>query len=428
MVLLRTVTLKRLGGGEAGEKALARFLRNERVSEAELIGEARSLALAQVSGRRVLAIQDTSEINFSRHKRSKASFGTGGNGVDPAILIHPLLIVDADSGLILGLLDVQLWSRSSPAPQDAERRTDDKESRRWLIAAQTAALLRQAGAISVTVISDREGDLYPAFVRHPPEVELLTRAQTDRVLATGGHLFAYLDSLPSAEKFVLHVPAVPGRAARKATMLLRFAAVRIARPRRNIDRDLPRSVNLHAVDVREVDAPAGCEPIHWRLLSTVPVETLEAAHEVIATYRQRWHIEQLFRTCKSQGLGIEESQIATESVLRKLAIVTLRAAVICMQMVHARDGADTRPASAAFQAEDIEVLEAIAPTVDGRTERLRNPFPRRSLAWAAWIIARLGGWHGARNRRPPGPITMHRGLQCFWTMARGFRLKNVSAP
>src|SRR5882757_7187794 len=79
----------------------------------------------------------------------------------------------------------------------------------------------------------------------------------------------------------------------------------------------------------------------------------------------------------------------------------------------ARDGADQRPATAAFQPEDIEVLEAIAPTVEGRTERLRNPFPPRSLPWVAWIIARLGGWHGARNAKPPGPITMHRGLQCF---------------
>jgi hypothetical protein len=428
MVLLRTVTVKRLGGDEAGEKAIARFLRNESVSETELIAQARAHLLAQVSGRRILAIQDTCEINFSQHKRSKASFGTGGNGVDPALLIHPVLVVDADDGAILGFLDVQLWARTGPASQDPERTTDDKESRRWLIGAQAAAILRKAGAVSVTVICDREGDLYPAFARRPPEVELLTRAQTDRALADGGHLFSHLDSLPIADQFILDVLAVPGRAARKANMVLRFGMVQIARPRRSADRGLPGSVTLHAVDVREIDAAAGCEPIHWRLLSSAPVETLEAAYQTITRYRRRWHIEQLFRTMKSQGLGIEESQVETEPVLRKLAIIALRAAIICMQLVHARDGADRRPATAAFEADDMEVLEAIAPTVDGRTERLRNPFTRRSLAWAAWIIARLGGWHGARNAKPPGPITMHRGLQCFWAIAHGFRLKNVSVP
>ena len=64
--------------------------------------------------------------------------------------------------------------------------------------------------------------------------------------------------------------------------------------------------------------------------------------------------------------------------------------------------------------------------LDGKTDRLRNPFPPRSLPWAAWIIARLGGWHGASNGKPAGPITMHRGLQCFHAIAHGFRLKDVS--
>src|SRR5258706_9155138 len=115
LVLLRTVTLKQLGEGEAGEKAVSRFLHNERVSEAELIASARSHVLAQVAGRRVLAIQDTSEINFSRQRRRKSKFGRGGNGTDPGFFVHPLLVVDADSGVVLGLVDTQLWERHVPA-------------------------------------------------------------------------------------------------------------------------------------------------------------------------------------------------------------------------------------------------------------------------------------------------------------------------
>lgn len=428
MVLHRTVTVKRLGGDEAGEKAIGRFLRNERVSETALIAAAKAHVLARVAGRRVLAIQDTSEINFSQHERGKASFGRGGNGVDPAFFIHPVLVVDADSGVILGLLDVQLWERHGPAAQDAGRTTDEKESRRWLAGAVAAASLHTAGATAVAVVADREGDLYPAFARRPGEVELLVRAQTERGLVDGGLLFEHLDGLPVADRFALDLPAVPGRAARHATMVLRYGAVTLARPARNTDRDLQESVALHALDVRELDAPAGVTPVHWRLLSSAPIETVAQAHQAIADYRRRWHIEQLFRTLKSHGLGLEESQIETPKVLRKLAIVALRGAVVCMQLVHARDGADQRPATAAFEAEDIEVLEAIAPTVDGKTDRLSNPFAVRSLAWAAWIIARLGGWNGARSAKPPGPITMHRGLQCFHGIARGFRLKDVSTP
>jgi Transposase DDE domain len=427
LVLRRTVTLKRLGEGEAGEKAFWRFLHNERVSERALIAAARGHLLAQVAGRRVLAIQDTSEINFSRQKRRKASFGRGGNGTDPAFFVHPVLAVDGDTGVILGLADVQLWERGEPVPCDGRtRKTADKLSQRWLSGAEAAAGLRAAGATSLTVIADREGDIYAAFASRPPEVELLVRAQTDRGLADEGYLFAHLDSLPVAEHFALDLPAIPGRAARRATMALRFAPVGLRRPRHSIDRHLPASLTLYALDVREIDPPANVEPVHWRLLSSAPIENLDRAHHAIADYRRRWQIEQLFRTLKSQGLDLEESQIETPQPLRKLALLALRAAVVCLQLVQARSGADDRPATAAFSTEEIEALETIAPTVDGRTARLRNPFPARSLPWAAWIIARLGSWSGANNAKPPGPITMHRGLQSFRDIAHGMRLKDVS--
>lgn len=418
VVLARTVALRRLGSGEAGEKGFWRFLHNERVSEAALIEAARAQLLPQVRGRRVLAIQDTSEINFSRQKQRKTAFGRGGNGADPAFFIHPVLVADADSDAILGLAGIELWERHGPGT--------GTESERWLRGAAAAATLHAAGAVAVTVVADREGDIYAAFARRPAAVELLVRAQTERALADGGHLFAHLDGLPIADRFVLELPAIPGRPARRATMVLRYGPVRLRRPRRSRKGSLPEELFLYALDVREVEPPAGVAAVHWRLLSSAPVESIAAAHRAIADYRRRWHIEQLFRTLKRQGLGLEESQIETPAALRKLALVALRAAVICMQLVHARDGADARPASAAFAAGDLELLDAIAPSVDGNTPRLRNPFPPQSLPWAAWIIARLGAWSGAKDARPPGPITMHRGLQAFHDIARGFRLKNVS--
>ena len=429
LVLRRTVTVKRLGGGEAGEKAFGRFLHNGRVSETELIAAARAHLLTQVAGRRVLAIQDTSEINFSRQRRRKSAFGRGGNGTDPAFFVHPVLAVDGDSGVILGLVDVQLWERHARSPGgECPRKTADKESQRWLDGADAAARVSAAGAAAVTVVADREGDIYAAFASRPAAVELLVRAQTERALADGGHLFTHLDKLPVEARFPLDLPAIPGRAARCATMALRFGPVTLRRPRRSADRHLPTGITLHAVDVREADPPPGIEAVHWRLLSSAPIESIAQARQAIADYRRRWHIEQLFRTLKSQGLGIEESQMETPQALRKLALVALRAAVICMQLVHARGGADNRPAAAAFSTEHIELLEAIAPTVEGKTERLRNPFQPKSLPWAAWIIARLGSWSGAKNAKPPGPITMHRGLQAFNDIAYGFTLRHVSMP
>ncbi len=96
--------------------------------------------------------------------------------------------------------------------------------------------------------------------------------------------------------------------------------------------------------------------------------------------------------------------------------------------VQARDGADARPANAAFKPEEIETLEAVNPRLEGKTEKQKNPYPRHSLAWAAWIIGRLGGWNGYRSSKSPGPITMVNGINQFHAIADGWALRDVCIP
>src|SRR6185312_6015333 len=84
--------------------------------------------------------------------------------------------------------------------------------------------------------------------------------------------------------------------------------------------------------------PAVEEPIHWRLLTTHAVTTVAQALQIVAWYRQRWHIEQLFRTSKSQGLDLESSQVEAAEALFNLAAVAMIAATKIMQLVLARDG------------------------------------------------------------------------------------------
>jgi hypothetical protein len=142
----------------------------------------------------------------------------------------------------------------------------------------------------------------------------------------------------------------------------------------------------------------------------------------IGYYRQRWHIEQTFRTVKSQGLDIESSLVESGERLEKLVCLALAAAVKIMQLTQARDGTTQRPATDVFSAEEIDVLHQVSPTLEGRTEKQKNPHPRHSLAWAAWVIARLGGWKGYASERKPGPITLHRGLQSFENIFLGWKI------
>src|SRR4051794_33799767 len=81
-----------------------------------------------------------------------------------AWLLHPLSAVDAFDGTLFGLLDARFFIRQGG--QRNERRERDlaqKESGRWLEAAPRAAELAGVGAACVTVVSDREGDIYEDF-------------------------------------------------------------------------------------------------------------------------------------------------------------------------------------------------------------------------------------------------------------------------
>jgi hypothetical protein len=68
-----------------------------------------------------------------------------------------------------------------------------------------------------------------------------------------------------------------------------------------------------------------------------------------------------------------------------------------------RDKGD-RQLAAAFEPESRPILEALSAKLEGRTARQKNPYPKGSLGFAAWVIARLGGWD--RYYGKPGPKTM----------------------
>src|SRR5262252_9284894 len=167
----------------------------------------------------------------------------------------------------------------------------------------------------------------------------------------------------------------------------------------------------------------GEKPIHWRLETTHEVKDIEAALRIVGWYRLRWNIEQLFWVMKSQGFDIESSQLETAAALMKLAIVTARTACRVMRLVRARDGQVPQAARDLFEPDQIELLAALQLQQEGRTARQKNPHHVGTLAWAAWIIARLGGWKSSsKSECPPGALTMRRGLAEFDRIWHGYTL------
>ena len=412
----------RLCDSRAEQVGFARFLRNEKVTTREMLEVSAGKTALAAEGRDVLLIEDTTEINYAAKAGRKTNLGIVGNGSDVGLFVHPLLAVDADDGSVLGLAGTKVWRRRKEKAKNYQSLPiEAKESYRWIETSRAGAAALE-GARSITEIKDREGDIYEVFAcERAPDVKLLVRATHNRALADQGRLFAKVAAQQESGRVDLGLPARPGRPARVVTLAVRFAKAELRQPERGSDERYPESVALNIVEVRELDPPSRQEAVHWRLLTTHRVDNLSDALRVVRFYRLRWTIEQLFRTLKSQAFDLEESLIKDGEALERLAVIALIAATSVMQLVHARgDAGRAYPADRVFSSDEIEFLHHLSKSLEGKTAKQKNPHPPQTLAWAAWCIARLGGWTGYASERPPGPVTFSHGLQRFHAMADGF--------
>jgi hypothetical protein len=433
IIAKRSVSLRKLGGNRATEVKFGRFLSNEKVTMNELTEESTKKTGQLASGHHVLALQDTTELNFEAHAGRVSGLGKVGNGIDAGLFLHPLLVLEAHSGACLGLGAIYTWMRHKTKSKNYQKQPiEEKESYRWLETALEGKKTLKEAAL-VTIIADRESDIYEEWCRIPDErTHLLTRACHNRKLANEEMLFEYAASLEVRGIKEIEVrERTKKRSAHKAKLEIRYGEIEIKRPKNCSDENAPESVKLTVVDVKELAETVieNEEPIHWRLLTTHEVKTYEDACNIVKWYAFRWNIEQLFRTLKKQGFQVESSQLETGTSLTKLAIIALRAAVQTMQLTLARSGKIDRPVSDVFTSEEVEVLNAMRPRLEGKTVKQKNPHSKENLSWAAWIIARLGGWNGYTSERPAGPITMLRGQIEFSSICKGwFMAKDVCIP
>lgn len=428
----QSVNIRAISRNRAEQVGYYRFLENENVSVSELVCSVSEACQQQVEGLHVLAISDSSEINLQAHEGriNPKGLGVVGNNRDKGFFIHPTLVVNAETGFPLGLSTIQLWHREVNHQDKHQRRyptlpIEEKESYKGLLSAERSEPCLQAGGVRlVTHIGDRESDVYEEWARVPNgQRHVLVRVCRDRRLwGTEPSLYECLSQQPCEGTYSVQVLADPriGRVEREAWLAVRMTPVQIQRPKK-VSKDYPDQVQLYAVEAKEVNPPAGQEPIHWRLLTTHRVTRLEQALQVIEWYRWRWRIEQLFAILKQAGLDLESTQLESVDAIERLTILALSVALRILQLLVGRDD-PTVAAQVAFTPQEQQCLTHLAPSLQGRTHKQQNPHPSASLPWATWLIARLGGWSGYRSQSPPGIPTLVRGLRQFESIFRGWKL------
>ncbi len=407
--------------------AAYRFLDNEAVQPADIIAAHRMRTLERAAREPwMLAVSDSTSLNYSQHAATRG-LGPIRTRRDKTLgLWMHSLVAFTPPGVPLGILDAPCWARDAALfgsrHHRKEKPIEQKESYKWVHSLQVlqgAAL--QTPQTRWVMIADREADVYELFQQvqqQPSGPALLVRANHDRRLKEERRtLFAHLAREAVAGEVQVQVPRRRGQPGRTATLTVRFGAVELKPP---YGKKAGAALAVWAVEAREMHPPRGRAPIHWRLLTTLAVQTLGEAVEKLQWYCVRWGIEVLHKVLKS-GCRIEEAQLQEAARLKRYLAIKLVVAWRVMALTKFGREQPDRLLSEILEEEEWRALQAVEYTRK-RYAGQQRPRGMPSLREATQWLGRLGGHLGRRGDGAPGPLSLARGLERLHDITVGWKL------
>jgi hypothetical protein len=198
------------------------------------------------------------------------------------------------------------------------------------------------------------------------------------------------------------------RESRTATVEVRACNVTLRAPYR-YDRKLP-DVTVNVVLVREVNPPAGEEPIEWLLLTSLPIKTTKQILRIIKSYCLRWIIELFFRVLK-QGCKVEKRRFETFDRVERFLAVALIVGWRTLYVTRlGRDFPDL-DCEAVFEPSEWKAVYQV-------TQKQSPPKTPPKLQAMVRMVAQLGGYVNRARADEPGTETIWKGLQRMHDMAQ----------
>ena len=440
-------------GGAAGGKAAYRLIDSPQaeVSFASLLAPHEQQTHRRMAAESVVVLaQDTTALSYNTLQKT-TGLGTVGDKSHPGrgLWLHTLQAFRTD-GIPLGCAWAKLWARQS-TQSDTDRRNeqsvDQKESGRWIEAYQSALRLAQAmPQTHLVVAGDRESDIFELFDQTesaPSNLHLLVRAQHDRMLTEGHKLWHQLLEQPAQGTMRVRIPRREKRPARWATLEVRWAPIEAAPPRVALKKSW-QPITLYAVLAREIDPPAGQEPIEWMLLTDWKVTSLKMAIRVVKWYSLRWGIECWHQTLKDV-CRVEKRQMESARALERALVLDMIVAWRALMLCRLGKEHPALKASLFYSEEELAVLETYQdklprhaqaelssplpqsppvpapekkaeecadPTGQGQAPKIK-PSPNRStlsLFQANLLVAMLAGFWGRKADGHPGTKVVAQGL------------------
>jgi len=350
-----SVLLSELSIDDAQEAQFGRFVNNEKVDPDKLLSYHWNSSEVDFTDKHLLVISDSSTLSFKVNANREQLGPLAGTQTKEGFEIHPSIILDANHGACYGLGGIDFFqdkriSNEEEEVQKMERRKncwkipfEEKQSHKWFSSPQKA-ISNCNGALSYTLIGDRESDIYELMDKTlSQQWDFVYRSRQNRKLNTqqnGSTLYELLKKTQIADVFSIEAKQTAKRTAHRAKLALKFASI----------------------------------------------------------------------------------QLRTYHGLKNVCTLALTAALQIMQLVQARDGRTKDSIEQVFLPQEQKCINALNKKLSGKTEKSKNPHPPETLAFATWVIARLGGWKGYQNRKPPGPITFVNGLSRFYNILEGYYL------
>jgi hypothetical protein len=413
-------SIPQASGTWAASKACYNFLGSKKVTAAGILASHQHSTIERIGQhRRILAVQDTSELDFTAHGKT-SGLGYLHRKFQQGIIFHTSLAVSTQ-GEVLGVLAQQSWTRPNEdygkKHQRRRRPTSEKETQRWL-EMQQGAFCAASPDLQIIAVADREADFYEFFAaERPANAEVLLRVTHNRrVEAETRYLRQTIEAAPEAGEMLVELGRSDGRPARQARLSIRYTHLRIHAPsNRKLPVGMPQSVEVSIVLASEVDPPADQKPIEWLLLTSLPITTLEDAIACVGYYTRRWLIERFHYTLKS-GCGIEQLQLESAERLQKaLAVLSIVAWRLLWLLYHARVQPE---ASAEEFLERHEWQILYVKEHRGKRPPSTPPTLQQAVLW----IAKLGGFLARRGDGTPGIKTLWRGLRRLNDLAGAWKL------
>lgn len=403
----------------AATKAAYRFFQNDKVTSEKILSAHRTRTWERIHREPVvLAVQDTSYLNFSSHRKTKGLGPIGDSrSASQGVVTHNVLAI-TPQGLPLGLLNQTGWTRDGYSQQSERERKntsiEQKESYRWL---QNLELVQKLKPIDsrVVTICDRESDIYEFFVAAERcSAEFVVRAAWNRHLKDSEYprLWETLQAQPVAGQYTITVPAHESTPERTATLAVRFRAVTLGPTQRSkgtLFYPLP-PIKLWAVYVTEI-AATDENTIEWMLLTNIAVTTLDEALEKLSWYRCRWQIE-VFHKILQHGCTVEQCRLQSAERLQRYITLMSIVAWRLFWLSHIQRVAPTAPAT------------TILTELECRTLMLMTRYSQSHqtsalcVSQAVIAIAKLGGFLARKHDGAPGPTVIWRGWSVLQNATR----------